>query len=537
VGGNALVYETRDDLILVDCGLLFPSADQPGIDYLIPDLTYVMERQDKLRGIVLTHGHEDHLGALPYVLPRVRTPVYATRFTRQLLAAKVAGDPDCDADLRTLREREPVQLGGMRVEAIAVAHSIPDAVALAIHTPCGVVVHTGDFKLDDDPPDGRRTDLAALQALGDRGVLALLSDSTNAERPGHTTGERSAAVALDALLESAPFRVLVTAFASNITRLQAIVRSSERLGRKVILVGRSVQRNVQLARESGLLEAKSTTLLLPEDFERVPRGRATIIAGGSQGETHSSLHRIAGDEHGIIKLEPGDRAIFSSRRIPGNERAVSAVVNNLCRLGVEVIDDHGGAVHASGHACNDEQREMIRRCRPRFFVPIHGEVRHLRHHAALAQSEGIPAGNVFVLEDGQPLAFEPSAAGVQARRLEPVPAGLVFVDGKAVGDVNESVVRERRILAEAGVVSCVIVVNAAGDLTAGPMLTSRGFISEWSGNSLMAQARDEVTRALATLPRRSDEATLAEEARVTLRRFFRRELDRKPVVLPVVITA
>jgi ribonuclease J len=536
IGGNMMAYETAEDLIVVDCGVLFPSDEQPGIDYVIPNIDYLAERRSKLRAFVVTHGHEDHIGALAYVLPKLPAPVYATTFTRGLLELKLAGLEDCRPQLEPLPERTPLRFGALSVEAIPVTHSIPDAVALAIDTPCGVLVHTGDFKLDPTPPDGRLTDRAAFAALGQKGVTALLSDSTNAEKAGHTWGEDVVAGTLDELIANAPFRVLVTAFASNIDRLQAVIRSSERYGRKVVLVGRSMQQNVQLALEHGYLRAKPGTLVSSDDFDKVPRSRTTVVAGGSQGEPHSAMSRIATGQHGAVRLEPHDRAIFSSRRIPGHERTVGAVINNLCRQGVEVVDDRLAHVHASGHGFNDEQREMIRLCRPRYFIPIHGEYRHLARHAALANECGVAAGNTFILEDGEPLELLRFDDDVLARRGEPVPAGLVFVDGKGVGDVEQVVLRDRRALAKTGMVLCVVIFGEDGDLVAGPDITTRGVLQEERGHALVEQAADEVRASLGRLSAHADAATRAEEVRACLRRFFRRELERRPLIVPVVMT-
>ena len=536
IGGNALAIENDTSLVIVDCGLLFPSEDQPGVDYVIPDLTWVRERRDKLRGIILTHAHEDHLGAIPYVWQDLLTPVYGSPFTLAMLAVKLAEFPECTPTLRPFADREEVRLGDLVVRPLAVTHSIPGAVALAIDTEVGTLVHTGDFKLDPAPLDGRVTDEGSLRALGAAGVTLLMSDSTNAEKAGHTYGERVVADALTQLIASAPFRVVVTAFSSNLFRLRSIIEASEAAGRRVVLAGRSVDQNVNLGLERGLLHARQGTLRAPDDFDALPRSAVTVIAGGSQGEPQSALSRIALGRHSEIALEPGDRVIFSSRRIPGNERAVAAVVNNLCRLGVEVLDDRAGHVHASGHAFNDEQRAMVEWCRPRFFVPVHGEYRHLWQHGAIAREAGVAPERVFVLEDGQTLELARGAAGVEARRGEPVPAGVVYVDGKKVGDVGEVVLRDRRVLAETGMVLCVVVLDEAGGLVAGPDIVTRGVLHEEAGQELLARAADEVRQALRRLEVHADHATRSEEVRVTLRRLFRRELDRRPLVIPVVMT-
>jgi ribonuclease J len=538
IGGNTLALESDDDLVLVDCGLLFPSEDQPGVDYVIPDLGYVLERREKLRGILLTHGHEDHLGAIPYLWRELRAPVYGTRFTLGLLGAKLAEFPEVDPTRRLLEDGVPVRVGGFRVHPIPVTHSIPGAVALAFETEVGTIVHSGDFKLDPAPLDGRSTDLAALRALGDGGVTLLMSDSTNAEKPGHTYGEAVVAGTLRELIATAPFRVVVTAFSSNLFRLRSIIEASEAVGRKVVLAGRSVEQNVQLGIEQGLLQVRRDTLRTPADFDALPRSAITVIAGGSQGEPQSALSRIAMGQHGEIALEPRDRVIFSSRRIPGNERPVSAVVNNLYRLGLEVVDDHVGPVHASGHAFNDEQRTLLEACRPRFFLPVHGEYRHLFRHAALARDCGVAPANTFVVEDGQPLLFERGAGGVEARLGEPVHAGFVYVDGKGVGDVGEVVLRDRRVLAETGIVLVVATLDETGHVLAGPDVITRGVlqVGDEDSRELIARAELEARDALEALEPHADHATRSEEVRVVVRRLFRRELDRRPLVIPVLMT-
>ena len=535
IGGNMMAIETDVSMVLIDCGLLFPTEDQPGVDYVIPDVSYVVERLAKLRAILLTHGHEDHIGALPYLWEKLRVPVYGTRFTLGLLGAKLTEFPDCIPPLVTLRDGERVRFDDIAIEPIAVTHSIPGAVAFAIETAAGVLVHTGDFKIDETPLDGRRTGVAALRARGDAGVLALLSDSTNSERQGHTYGESAVAATLSTLIAEAPFRVVVTSFASNIFRLRSIIAAAEAAGRKVVLAGRSVEQNVRLAIEQGYIQTLPGTLRDSDEFTLLPRSGVVVIAGGSQGEPQSTFSRIAMAKHGDIAVEPGDRVILSSRRIPGNERSVAAVVNNLCRLGVEVIDDRTSCVHASGHAFTDEQRAMIEWCRPRFFVPIHGEYRHLSRHAALARACGVAAQNIFIMEDGQPLEFQQRGDATTARRSDPVTAGFVYVESKRVGDVGETVLRDRRVLAETGFVLCVVVLDEAGRIVAGPHIVTRGLMLEEEGQEILAEAGDAVRTALEQLEPHADHATRANEVRVTLRRYFRRELERRPLVIPVVM--
>ncbi len=533
IGGNLMAIEGPNDMLLVDCGMLFPTADQPGIDYCIPDTTYVMERRHKLRAILITHAHEDHFGAVPFLLPELDVPIWGTDLTMSLLAAKLAEFPELSPSLMRFRDGQRVSFGELAVTAVPVTHSVPDAVALAIETPVGVVVHTGDFKLDPDPIDGRKTDEGTLRAFGDRGVVLLLSDSTNAERPGHTWGEREVGDAVAEVIARAPLRVLVTTFASNVHRLQSIITASEAAGRRVVLAGRSVVETVRVAMERGYLQARRGTLQEVEAYDGLPRSATTIIASGSQGEPQSTLARIAAGTHGAVKLEPGDWAIMSSRRIPGNERAVSTLVNNLYRRGVEVIDDRSARVHTSGHAHNDEQRRMLELCRPRFFVPVHGELRHMVRHARLAEEVGIPRDRIFVVEDGQPVDLLSIDGTVHARPGEKVPSGLVFVDGKRVGEVGEVVLRDRRHLAETGMVVCVVIFLEDGGVVAGPDIHTRGLF-ESEDKEMLARAEEEVLAALRSLETK-DTPSRQEAIRSSLRRFFKRELLRRPLVVPVVV--
>ncbi len=533
IGGNMMVYETTTDLIIVDCGVLFAGADEPGVDYCLPDISYVRERHEKLKGIVLTHAHEDHQGALPFVLPELNVPVWGTRFTIDYIRARFAELDRFRPDLRVFADGQRFRLGELEVQPLAVTHSIPGAVALALHTPAGVLVHTGDFKLEASPKDGRTTDIRGLTALGDAGVTLLLSDSTNAEKTGHTYGEDEVAIALREVIASAPYRVVVTTFASSIHRLQSIIDASLEVGRVVVPAGRSLQQNVQMALERGYLRARPGTMKAPEDITGLPRSQVTIIASGCQGEQESTMARLARGQHGLIHLEPHDRVVFSSRRIPGNERAVGAMVNNLYRRGVEVVDDRSARVHTSGHAFNDEQRAMLEYCRPRYFMPVHGEYRHLVKHAQLAVTCGMAPQDIFVLEDGETLELVHKAGAVVACRGEPVQAGLVYVDGAHGESVDEVVLRDRRLLGESGVVHCSVVV-CDGRLVADPELVTRGLVHEDVSTQLLAKAVLAVKASLRELGS-PDPDLQRQEVRRSLRRFFRRELDRRPFVLVSVL--
>ena len=535
IGGNMMAYETHEDMILVDCGVLFPSPEHPGINYLIPDIEYVVAHRHKLRGIVITHGHEDHIGALPFVLPTLPVPVWATRFTEALLEHKLGEHPQIKPDIRALRDRQAVRLGGFTVTPLAVTHSIPDAVALAIQCPAGTVLHTGDFKIDPEPLDGRHTDTERLEALGDEGVTLLVSDSTNAEKPGHTWSEREVAEVIGKLIAEAPARVFVTTFASHMDRLQTVLDAAAASGRRVMALGRSMQQNLAMGLERGFLRGNPRQLVDLERFEQVPRDKLVIVITGSQGEERSALARLVAGRLRPAAVEPGDRVIFSSRRIPGNERAIGEVVNALFRLGAEVIGDHQARVHSSGHGFNDEQRRMLDLCRPLFFLPVHGEYRHLVRHRELAIESGVDPGRTVVVEDGQPLKLARNGDDWTLTREPPVPAGLVFVDGKGIGDIGETVLRDRLQLAEGGVLACVLVYTREGKLIAGPYLATRGLVYLENNVPLLKRAGSQVRRDVVGLKGAVDDARINEAVRNTLRRFFKQELDRKPVILPVVV--
>lgn len=535
IGGNFMIFETATDMVVVDCGMLFPGTEHPGVDYLVPDPTYIAQRIQKLRAYVITHGHEDHIGALTHVVTKHPAPIYATGFTLGLLEMKFGDRPlSIDPEFRRLRDGQPVSIGEFIFEPIPVTHSIPDAVSLAITTPVGIVVMTGDFKLDDSPYDGRRTDVARFKQLGDQGVVALLSDSTNAERPGRSWSESVVNESIHRLIGNAPNRVCLTTFSSHIHRVQAVIDASTEAGRSVIPVGRSVAQNIQMALERGYLKAERGALADPSYFEDLPRSHVTVIASGSQGEPQSSMTRIAAGTHGYVKLDAGDRVLWSSRQIPGNEIAIAAVTNNLLRAGIELIDERVDRIHTTGHAYSEELSDMIGWVRPRHFIPVHGEYRHLVAHAKLAERAGISPAYIHIVEDGQPLVLRGQGADVRVRRDEPVPHGFVFLEGDNYREVGEVVLRDRRILSETGIVVCVAVFNDNGDLLAGPQIATRGVVHVDESAELLNEVIDEARRALEDVSENDDE-TLAEEMRVAVRRFFRRKLGKKPLVVPLVM--
>jgi ribonuclease J len=534
-GLNMMLVEYGDAAIAIDCGLMFPGADLLGIDLVIPDVSYLLARRDKLKAIVLTHGHEDHVGALPFLLEHFEVPIFGTHLTLGLLANKLREhDLEDSADVRRITAGVPWDVAPFRIEGIRVTHSLVDCLALAIETPAGTVIHTGDFKIDNTPMEGEMFDFQRFAAYGERGVLLLLSDSTNVERAGHTPSERDVGSNLEHIIQSSTGKVLVSTFASSIPRIQQVVEISERCNRRVILSGRSMIRNTQVAAELGYLDLPRHTMTENDRWQDLAPDRLTFLTTGSQGEPLSALHRVALNDHKVIRIDPGDTVILSSKFIPGNEKTISNLIDHLYRRGAEVHYEKVSEIHVSGHASQEELKIMLQLTRPRYFVPIHGEYRHLVRHRRLAQEVGIPAENCFILEDGDVL--EISAHGAQ--KTAPVPVGKVFVDGKGVGDVGDVVIRDRRHLSEDGMVLAVMAIHQqTGELVAGPDLISRGFMLAEESEEVLEHAKKVVMETLNGINRetRTDPAELKEEVRKALRRFFRKKLERHPVVLPYII--
>jgi len=534
-GLNMMLIEYGGSAIAIDCGLMFPGADLLGIDLVIPDLSYLLENRDKLKAIVLTHGHEDHVGALPYVLKQLDVPIFGTRLTLGLLANKLQEhDLEDSADIREITAGKPWDIAPFKLEGIRVTHSLMDCLALAVETPIGTVIHTGDFKIDNTPMEGEMFDFQRFAAYGEKGVLLLLSDSTNVERSGYTPSEREVGRNLEQIFQQSAGKVLVSTFSSSIPRIQQVADISERCGRRVVLSGRSMIRNSQVASELGYLRLPRNFMTESERWHELPSDRLTFLTTGSQGEPLSALHRIALDDHKTIKIESGDTVILSSKFIPGNEKTISNLINHLYRRGAEVHYEKVSEIHVSGHASQEELKTMLQLTRPRYFVPIHGEYRHLVRHRRLAQEVGVPEENCFILEDGDVLEL----TAHRAQKIEPVQVGRVFVDGKGVGDVGDVVIRDRRHLSEDGMVLAVMAIHQqTGDLVAGPDLISRGFMRDEEGEEILEEARKVVLETLNGMNRetRTDPAELQEEVRKSLRRYFRKRLERRPVVLPYII--
>jgi ribonuclease J len=531
IGLNLLIVEYGDTAIAVDCGVMFPDEQMLGVDVAIPDLTYLRTLGARFKGIFLTHGHEDHIGALPYVLGEFDVPVYGTPLTIGFVRSRLR-EHEQPATL-AVYERGSIRVGPFAIEPFAVTHSIPDSVGLVIRTPVGTLVHTGDFKLDQTPLDGRLPDLGRLAELGAEGVLLLMSDSTNVEHAGVTPSERSVGVHLEQIFREATGRVVVTTFSSHIHRMQQVIDLAARFGRKVGLVGRSLTSHVATARDLGLLRVADGTLVELAVLRDLLPNQVTLITAGSQAEAASALVRIAMNAHKQVVLSPGDVVVLSSRIIPGNERAISSLVNHLYRRGATVHYGRSAPIHVSGHASQEELKLVLNLVRPRHFVPVHGEYRHLVRHLQLAREVGVPADGCHLLEDGDVLEIRAEGA----ERAERVPAGRVFVDGKGIGEVGDVVLRDRRHLSEDGLVLAVLAIaQQSGDIVAGPDLVSRGVVGDDVSSEVFEGARTMVLDALGAInpESRTDPAEVKEEVRKALRRYFKR-LDRWPVILPFVL--
>ena len=532
-GLNAMVLEWEDHLLLVDAGVMFPGHDAPGVDSIVPDFAYLEERRDRVRGIVLTHGHEDHIGALPFALAAAPAPVFGSRLTLGFLRRRLR-ERGVEADLRLLTPGQAVEAGPFRIHPIRVAHSVLDSLALAIETPAGVVVCSGDFKIDAHAPPEEQTDLQALSAWGDKGVLALLSDSTNVEVRGRTGSEEDIRPAFREILARTPGKVLVSCFATAIPRIQRVAEVAIEEGRSIAFVGRRLVDNTDVARELGLLRVPAASVLHPDHIPDYPGRSLALFVAGSQGEPFSALSMVSIDEHPLVAVGPGDTVVLSARPIPGNERAVSRVIGNLFRRGADVVHPGTVRVHVSGHASQEELLELMARVRPRYLVPIHGEYRMLAQHARLAAQAGLPADRVLVLEDGDVLSLGPQGARKEAR----VEAGRMLLDRSGAEELDELVVRDRRHMSAEGVVVPVVVVDKnTGRAQAPPEIVARGLLEGERGAEILLEAARTVVQTLEARPaeERYDPDVSRERVRQDLRRFFRKRAQRRPLVIPVLM--
>ena len=534
VGINMWALEWEKQILVVDAGLMFPHEDMLGIDLVLPDISYLLDRRKDVLGIFLSHGHEDHIGGLPYVLKKLNVPVYGTRLTLGLVKPKLKEHRILrEADLREVRVGDAVQLGPFRVETVAVCHSIPDAVALAIETPVGRVIYTSDFKLDEAPPDGLPTNMARFKELGDAGVLLLLGDSTNSERAGRSGSERDLHAPFERIFGEAPGRIVVANFASNIHRIQHLVRMAIQFERRVAVVGRSLQTNFKTARELGFLKVPEGLTIKLEDTDRISPSKLLLLTAGSQGEPMSALARFAAQRHPFVNVLKGDWVVISARPIPGNERLVHQTVNNLYRHGARVFYSEVGHVHVTGHAQRDELREMLDAVRPRFFIPVHGEYRQLVQHAEVAREAGLSDDRIIVVEDGEAVELDADSIHRGAK----VSTGLVFVDGLGVGDVEQVVLRDRKHLAEDGILIVTLTVDReTATVRAGPDLISRGVIEPELSSKLMADAREAAMASIARLAdTHADVNTLREAIHDAVSQTVWKKIRRRPMVIPVVL--
>ena len=494
IGKNMMVIEYGDEAVVIDSGVLFPEENMPGVDFVIPDISYLVENSDKVKAILITHGHEDHIGALPYVLDRIDVPIYSSRLTHGLITVKLREHGRlADARLNVVQPHEPFTIGKLGVEFFRVCHSIPDAMGIAVKTPLGLVIHTGDFKVDHTPVDGQGTDFSALARMAEEGVLLLCSDSTYAEVDGYTPSEKEVGEALDREIAQATGRVMVATFASLISRVQQVIDAAVRYDRKVTVVGRSMVNNVKMARNLGYLRVPDDTLVSMNEARKLPRDEVVIIATGAQGEPTSALVRIANGEHQDVEIEEGDTVIVSASPIPGNETLVARTIDNLLRQGAKVLYSRIAMVHVHGHASREELKMMLSLVKPRYFVPVHGEYRHLVAHADLAVSVGVPPENAFVLEDGEVLALWEDYGEV----VDDVPAGHVYVDGHRSWDDTSKVLDERRRLASDGVVTLTVTIDKeTGDFLSHPLVKTSGFLDVNGSDGILEEASEIVLDAL-----------------------------------------
>ena len=534
IGKNMTVFRYGDDIILIDAGLKFPEDDMLGIDLVIPDTTYLMDNREKVKGIFLTHGHEDHIGSLPFLLKQLPVPVYGTALTLGILQGRLEEAGVSSAGLHVIKPGNVIKAGCFKLEFIRVNHSIPDSVAIAINTPIGYVIHTGDFKFDQTPVDGQVTEFSKLAEFGDKGVLALLADSTNAERPGYTPSEKSVGATFDDEFRFAKNRIIIATFSSNVHRIQQIVESAVKYNRKVAVIGRSMQNVVGIALEMGYLKIPEGVLIDIDDTRNYAPNKIVIITTGSQGEPMSALTRMALGDHRKVDIVPGDTVIISARPIPGNEKLVSNTIDKLFQLGAEVIYESANGVHVSGHASQEELKMMHNLVRPKFFIPVHGEYRHLVKHAKLAESMGMSKRNIVIAENGSVIELTTDKISINGK----VQSGIVLIDGLGVGDVGNIVLRDRRQLSQDGIMIVVIGIDkASGKVSSGPDIVSRGFVYVREAEDLMEDARDKVQMALDKCEdgNITEWSAIKSAVRDSLGKFLFERTRRRPMILPIIM--
>ena len=534
IGKNMTVIRVDDEILLIDSGLMFPDEDMLGIDLVIPDISYLLENRDMVKAIVLTHGHEDHIGALPYVLKQLNVPVYGTRLTLGILEGRLKENNVDSSNLHPVMQGDIINVGCFSVGFIRVNHSIPDAVGLSIKTPVGMIVHTGDFKLDYTPIDGKMTDFRRFSDLGNKGVLVMMADSTNAEREGHTPSESTVGAAFDKAFHNAKQRIIIATFSSNVHRIQQVINTACRYKRKVAVLGRSMVNVVNISLELGYINAPEGTIIDIDEINNYPMSQVVIITTGSQGEPMSALTRMAMSDHRKVGIVPGDTIIISATPIPGNEKLVSKTIDNLLKQGANDIYGRSNGIHVSGHASQEELKLMHNLVRPKFFIPVHGEYRMLVRHAKLAQELGMPKENIFIGENGQIMEFTRDKGTVAGK----VTSGKVLVDGLGVGDVGNIVLRDRRQLSQDGILIIVVTMEkSTGRVVAGPDIVSRGFVYVRESEALMEEAREKVKLALDKCEegKVTEWAAIKSNVRDALGRYLFDKTRRRPMILPIIM--
>ena len=535
---NMLALRTGDDIIVIDAGLMFPEQELLGVDIVIPDITYLKQNKRMVRAIVLTHAHEDHIGAIPYILGDLNVPIYGTQFTMALVRKKLEEHGLLDsAKLHEVSPGDTTTLGPFQIEYLRVTHSTIDCVALAVRTPVGVIIHTGDFKIDPTPVDGKPFDLHAFARYGAEGVLALFSDSTNVERPGFTPSERAVVVRLEELFRAAPERVVVSCFSSSIHRIQQVIDVARVVGRKIGIVGRSMVDNIEIAHGLGKLRIPDGSMVRPQDIRGFDRRKLVVLASGTQAEPMSALSRVSVDNHRLMSIAENDTVILSSRLIPGNEKAIFRMIDHFFRRRVLVYYEGGRSapIHVSGHASQEEMKILLQLVRPKYFVPLHGEYRHLFRHAALAEQVGAVSGEIFLLESGHPMEFTPDGS---AYRREPVAAGRVCVDSGSLEEIEDVVIRDRRHLSEDGVVVPIVAIDKhTGLIETPPEIVTRGFLPSEDGQQILAKAREVILRTIeqSTPEEKMDWSVIKEKIRVELKRYLNKQTSKRPLILPVIL--
>ena len=534
IGLNMTVFQYADDLIIVDAGLMFPEEEMLGVDIVIPDYSYILDNREKVKGIILTHGHEDHTGALPFLLKELNVPVFGTALTLALVREKLNEHNLLDISLISVKPRDIITLGVFKVEFIRVTHSIVDGVGLGIQTPFGSIIHTGDFKLDPTPVDGELMDLHKFTEYGEKGTLLMLSDSTNAEKGGFTFSEREVRRAFEDIFAKSKGRIIIATFASNIHRIQQAIDVAVQYDRKVIMCGKSMVSNAGIALELGYLKIPAGTWVKMENLRDLHDEEVVIITTGSQGEPMSVLSRIAIDEHKQIKIKEGDTVILSAKIIPGNERSIGKIINHLMRRGADVKYEKVSDIHVSGHASKEELKLMLNMVKPKYFMPVHGEYRHLKYHYKLADKSGIPKENIFILEDGMVLEITDNGAATRGK----VNSGRVFIDGRDAGGVEDIVLRDRRRLAHDGIVIILVgIEKLTKKIISGPEIISRGFVFEDVSQDVISEVRDLMAGTLANLDDNiiSDTALIQAKLRATLKKYLRNTMDRRPMIMPIIM--